>query len=117
MAPSPMLALQSAPRPVNISLATRVAVSADVLLQEVGGEGVLLDLKSESYFGLDEVGTRIWRLVEGDGRLHVVHARLLEEFDVEPAQLERDLAELIDRMAEAGLVRVDNAESAGAGEA
>jgi len=92
---------------MKISLETRVAVSPEVMLQEVGGEGVLLDLESESYFALDGVGTRIWRLVEADGRLNAVHAKLLEEYDVEPARLEQDLEELIARLVEAGLVNVE----------
>ena len=99
---------------MKLTLEARVAVSPDVMLQEVGGEGVLLDLKSESYFGLDGVGTRIWRLVEDDGNLKVVHAKLLDEYDVEPARLEDDLGELIGRLVEAGLV---NVEFAGAQEA
>jgi hypothetical protein len=94
---------------MNLTLEARVAVSPEVMLQEVGGEGVLLDLKSESYFGLDAVGTRIWRMVEDDGRLKVVHAKLLDEYDVEPEELERDLKEWIGRLAEAGLVNVDAA--------
>ena len=92
---------------MNISLEAHVAVSKEVLLQEIAGEGVLLDLKSETYFGLDEVGTRIWRLVENDGHLKVVHAKLLGEYDVESARLEQDLTELIGRLAEAGLVNVE----------
>ena len=36
----------------------RFTVSPDVLFQEVSGEMVLLDLASESYFGLDEIGAR-----------------------------------------------------------
>ena len=99
---------------MKLTLEARVAVSPDVMLQEVGGEGVLLDLKSESYFGLDGVGTRIWRLVEDDGHLKVVHAKLLDEYDVDPARLEDDLGELIGRLVEAGLV---NVEFAGAQEA
>ena len=114
MAPLPMHDPHLSLRPMNITLEARVAVSPEVMLQEVGGEAVLLDLKSESYFGLDEVGTRIWRLVEDDGRLKVVHAKLLDEYDVEPARLEDDLKELIGRLAEAGLV---NVEFAGAEEA
>jgi len=35
-------------------------ISDEVICQELGGESVLLDLGSESYLGLDEVGTRIW---------------------------------------------------------
>ena len=94
---------------MNITLEARVALSPEVMLQEVGGEAVLLDLRSESYFGLDGVGTRIWRLVEIDGHLKAVHAKLLDEYDVEPARLEDDLKELIGRLAEAGLVNVESA--------
>ena len=96
---------------MTITLATRVAVSPEVLLQEVGGEAVLLDLKSETYFGLDAVGTRVWRLVEQDGRLGSVHAAMLDEYDVEPLRLQRDLEDLIGRLADAGLVRVEAADA------
>ena len=37
-------------------------ISPGVLFQEIGGEAVLLDLASERYFGLDDVGTRIRQL-------------------------------------------------------
>ena len=52
---------------MNISTDQVFTVSKDVLFQEVAGETVLLDLNSESYFGLDEVGTRIWTLLN-EGR-------------------------------------------------
>jgi hypothetical protein len=99
---------------MNITLDMRVVVSPEVMLQDLGGEAVLLDLKSESYFGLDAVGTRIWHLVEKDGHLEVVHATLLDEYDVDAARLEHDLKELIGRLAATGLVTV---EGAGANEA
>ena len=94
---------------MEISLNTRIVVSPEVLMQEISGESVLLDLKSESYFGLDEVGTRIWRLIERDGELMAVHAALLAEYDVDAARLERDLKELIGRLVNAGLVAVRTA--------
>jgi len=99
---------------MNITLDMRVVVSPEVMLQDLGGEAVLLDLNSESYFGLDAVGTRIWHLVEQDGHLEVVHATLLDEYDVDAARLEHDLKELIGRLAATGLVTV---EGAGANEA
>lgn len=92
---------------MNISMESRLSVSPEVLLQEIEGEAVLLDLKSECYFGLDAVGTRIWRLIEQDGDLKTVHQTLLSEFDVEPDQLERDLAILIGQLADAGLVHIE----------
>jgi hypothetical protein len=92
---------------MNITLDTRVAISPKVMMQEVGGEAVLLDLGSECYFGLDAVGTRIWRLVEQDGHLRRVHFAILAEYDVEPDRLEHDLKELITRLVETGLVNIE----------
>ena len=81
-----------------------ITISKDVLSQEVAGETVLLDLASESYFGLDEVGTRIWQLLqEGAGREQLIDT-LLDEYEVERAELERDVGQLLDGLADAGLV-------------
>ena len=99
---------------MNVTLESRVAISPEVMMQEVSGEAVLLDLKSESFFGLDAVGTRIWRLVEQDGNLNIVHSTLLHEYDVDAARLEQDLKELVGRLVDVGLVKV---EAPGADEA
>ena len=79
-------------------------VSGDVLFQEVGGETVLLDLNSENYFGLDEVGTRIWTLVnEGRNAAEMVDL-LLEEYEVDPETLDGDVKHLLKALVEAGLL-------------
>jgi hypothetical protein len=65
---------------------------------------VLLDLSSETYFGLDDVGTRIWQLLQEDGHLGNVFSRVLEEFDVEPGRLEADLIGHVAQLADAGLL-------------
>ena len=36
--------------------------SPQILFQKLGNEAVILHLQSEEYFGLDEVGTRIWEV-------------------------------------------------------
>ena len=92
---------------MHIDLKTRVAVSSEVMLQELGGESVLLDLKTESYFGLDAVGTRIWQLFEQDGDLEVVQAALLDEYDVDAARLEHDLKALVERLVDVGLINIE----------
>ena len=93
-----------------ISLQQKVTVSSEVLSQEVDGETVLLDLKSESYFGLDEVGTRIWQLLNDDSNLQAVFDTLLDEYDVDGKQLEKDLQDHIAHLVEAELISLDPAE-------
>jgi hypothetical protein len=87
-------------------LPQRVVLSPEALFQEIAGEGVILDLASSSYFGLDEVGVRLWQLLQLDPSLPTACEVLLTEYDVEPAQLEQDLAKLLDQLVEAGLATV-----------
>ena len=92
--------------PPPVTLSSRLAISDDVLMQEVGDEVVLLDLASERYFGLDPVGTRAWQLMPECASLDAVHERLCAEFDAPPALIGEDLLALADQLLEAGLVRL-----------
>lgn len=84
----------------------KVTISPEVLFQEVSGEMVLLDLASESYFGLDAVGARIWGLLESGATVGETLDTLMQEYEVERETLEADVGELLDRLLEAGLIRV-----------
>lgn len=85
-----------------------LAVSADAITQEVNGETVILDLKSEQYFSLDVTGTRVWQLLRELGEEEAVLQRMLTEFDVEERMLTSDVASLIDSLLEEGLVTLCN---------
>jgi hypothetical protein len=83
----------------------RVSISDQVLSQSLSGESVLLDLKSEQYFGLDSVGTRLWELLKELGDVTEAREYLLREYDVAADQLDRDLNDLLDKLMAAGLIR------------
>lgn len=89
-----------------MNLNQTVVLSPEVISQEVSGETVLLDLDSENYFGLDEVGTRIWQLIQENGELQSVYDTLLAEYDVTPEQLLQDMEKLLTDIQAAGLVRL-----------
>ena len=86
-----------------------IALSQEVISQEVAGETVLLDLESECYFGLDSVGTRIWQLIGETGTLRAIYDTLLAEYEVEEARLLADLESLITEAAHRGLVTLGDA--------
>lgn len=75
-----------------------------VVFQQVEGEMILLDLNAEKYFSLDEVGARIWQLLGEHGDVEDVVRAMLAEFDVDAPTLRRDLDELLERLAAAGLL-------------
>ena len=76
-------------------------------MERVGGEGVILDLNSASYFGLAEVGVAFWKFLQADPSFRIAFDQLLEMYDVAPERLEADLQALVDQLREAGLVTVD----------
>jgi hypothetical protein len=81
-----------------VSFAQRVRVAPDVLFRLVGEEGVLLNLNTEMYLGLNLVGTRMWSVLGSASSIQTAYDELLQEYDVEPAQLRADLEEFIDQL-------------------
>ena len=71
-------------------LEQRLEPSRDAVESRVGDETVLLHLKSGTYFGLDEMGTRIWELLKQGMTPAAICARLEDEFEVERSVLEAD---------------------------
>jgi hypothetical protein len=89
-----------------ISFTDRVKVPEEVLISGLQGESVILNLNSERYFGLDEVGTRFLTLLSSSESIQAAYEALLEEYDVEPEVLRRDVTELLNSLVEQGLVEV-----------
>lgn len=65
-----------------------------ILFRDLAGEAVLLDPDAGLYFGLNEVGTRVWNLLGGGATLGAVHAILQEEYDAPAERIWEDLAAL-----------------------
>ncbi|MES2979219.1 MAG: PqqD family protein [Pseudomonadota bacterium] len=87
-------------------LSLKLAPPSTVLMRELAGDAVILDMEKETYFGLDPVATRMWTcLCESTSVAAALHT-LQEEFDVEPARLSEDLQAFIEKMRRLGLLRV-----------
>ncbi len=88
-------------------LAARVRIPEDVLFRELEGESVLLHLDTGIYYGLDEVGTRMWTALAEGGSVGAACERLLGEYEVGRETLERDLLRLTEDLASRRLLEVE----------
>jgi hypothetical protein len=88
------------------TLQSTVTIPADVMFREISGEAVLLSLQTGKYYGLDEVGARMWALLAELGCLEPAYRTLLDEYDVPPERLQTDLIQLVDKLAAQGLLQV-----------
>ncbi len=88
----------------EIDFSKKLTAADDILLRELDGEAVILHLGDESYYGLNESGTRIWQLLVDSETIESAVQPLLEEFEVDESTLRSDITNLINSMMEKKMV-------------
>ena len=92
-----------------LSFAKRVSIPDGVMLRELNNEAVILNVNSERYFGLDEMGTRMWQLLTESETIQQAYDALLESYEVEPDTLRNDMTRLIEELVQHGLLEIVDA--------
>ncbi len=93
--------------PSSINRNTTVRLGRDHVASDLGGETVLLSLKTARYYGLADVGARIWSLVQEPVRVSAIVDTIAKEYDVAPAQCEADVLKFLQDLETNGLIEVD----------
>lgn len=89
-----------------------VVATKDQVSSELGEDAVILNLKTGIYHGLDAVGARIWHLIQEPRTVNDILNTLLQEYEIEPERCERELVALLQKLADAELVKVSNETTA-----
>jgi hypothetical protein len=82
----------------------RITIPDHVLSQPVADAVVLLDMRSEQYYSLDDVGADMWQALRETGDMRAAVDALLEQYDVERERLTADLREFTAQLEAAGLL-------------
>ena len=85
-----------------------ISASPNQVSGVLNGETVLLSSTTNLYYGLDPVGSRIWELIQEPKRISAICDQLALEFDVDPLVCEHDTRELLAKMLEADLVKLQD---------
>jgi len=84
--------------------------SPDVVYRDLEGEAVILDLASGTYFGLNEVGTRVWRMIdEGRDAAEIVDI-VATEYQADRGTIAQDVARLLNDLSARRLIVAGGAE-------
>jgi hypothetical protein len=73
---------------------------------EHAGHIVLLGPTGARYYGVDEVGARIWTLLSGSITSAEIVERITSEYEASRDDIQRDVSEFLDRLAGARLIDV-----------
>lgn len=75
-------------------------------------EAVILHLKDGVYFGINQVGARIWNLLQVPRTVGEIRDVILEEYDIEPQQCEQDLLKFLKELHSKGLINIRDDKAA-----
>ena len=89
-----------------MELTAQVRLAKDVLMQKVGDDAILLNLNTENYFTLDEVGTRMINALQESDSLKQAVRKLMGIYDVDESKLTRDAIHLVEECEQHGLLQV-----------
>jgi hypothetical protein len=84
----------------------RITVSDEQVSTDLGGEAAILNLKNGVYYGLDSVAARIWDLIHQPRSFRELRDILLGEYAIDVQRLESDLRNLLNQLADQGLVQI-----------
>ena len=81
-----------------------IQISSDIVYRDLDGSIVTLSLTTGEYVELDPVGTRIWQLIEQDGRRSSVREGLLASFDIDENICDQELDAFLVTLTDKGLI-------------
>ena len=81
-----------------------------VIARKVAGELLLVPVKANLgdlsvMYSANEIGTRVWELLNEKRSLQEMIAMLREEFEVEPALLEKDIRDFLEQLVSIGALQ------------
>lgn len=88
-----------------------VVAARDQVSSDLGGEVAILNLRAGMYYGLDDVGARVWQLLQEPAVVGDIQATIAQEYEVEPTRAREDVLALLKQMADEGLIEVDDGPS------
>ena len=91
---------------MNISSDSTVVVKPRLVSADVGEAVILLHLENGLYYGLGDVGARIWQLLQNPVKVEEIERVLLEEYDVDSDTCHTEIVDLLNKLVEENLVEV-----------
>ena len=85
---------------------SQIRAKAGHLSTDLGNETVIFNTQYEKYYGLNDVGTRVWALIQEPRTMDEIVRIVTQEYDVEPEKFESDLTRLLQDLQSANLIEI-----------
>ena len=85
---------------------TRIVASSEQVSSALAGESVILNLRSGTYYGLNEVGSSIWQRIQHPITILHLCNEITNEFEVDSETCEFEVLRVLSEMIDAQLVEI-----------
>ncbi|CAK0750735.1 conserved hypothetical protein [Gammaproteobacteria bacterium] len=75
-----------------------------IVASSIEDETVMMNLSTNSYYGLDELGSRVWKLFDSPSSLSKLCSVLMQEYEVSSVTCHEQIAVLLEELIEETLV-------------
>jgi hypothetical protein len=90
----------------RIADTTIISRSPSVVTAEIDGEVVMMSIAQGQYFGLDDIGSDIWKRLDPPCAFADLIERLAADYDADRASIAADVRALLENMAADDVVRL-----------
>jgi hypothetical protein len=92
-----------------VTMKSVVVATSQQIASDLAGETVILNLKNGAYYGLNEIGVLVWNMIQKSCPVIAICDAIQEIYDVERAQGEQDIVDLLQDLATEELIEVSHA--------
>lgn len=93
-------------RTLNINLEDIVYKNIDIDDTDLDGEKVMMNLNKGQYFMMNEVGSRIWQIIDNRISIKDIVNKLCCEYDVDEKTCNQTVIEFLKKLIKSDLIRV-----------
>ena len=89
-----------------VDINTKVVAAQRLVSSDLGGQTVILGIETGKYYSLNEIGSRIWGLLQQPRTIGEIRDLTVSEYAVDAAQCEADLLALFEQLVDEKLIEV-----------
>ena len=87
---------------------TLITRNPDQVFSEIDGQVVMLNVKKEAYFTLNDVGSSIWKEIEHPRALEDIISYLTDEYEVSYEKCRDEIIPFLNELLQSGIVITKN---------
>lgn len=91
----------------SLTNSTKIVAAESTLSTTINGETVILHTDVGKYYGLNDVGTFIWKLISEPRTVEELCEEVVNEYDVGYQRCNTDIKKMVSEMNKKGIVELD----------